>query len=385
MSESELHVLLLAGRFEVRGTSRQTIHLGRYLPQHGIDARIICSDAAVIPTEQRRELRIREVPWLDSRLLRRWRDWIVYRELDDCVPDLIHVQERSLLSLGRQLAGRLERPYVASVHDYLAPRESLRIDWRWCRRIIAVSESVKQELVAHSSIPENRVTVIHSGVNTATDVDEGDVLQPGQAPVVGTAGPLELAKGLRYFLDAVPLVLKQHPDVEFLIAGAGPEERNLRSQVRKLNIGEHVTFVPASMDISNSLVAMDVFVLPAIKQGLGTMMLEAMVRGRPVIATRAGGVYSAVTDGQTGLLVPPRDSAALADRILQLLSDPLHARSIGRAARAAVQRQFPVERMVEQTAALYHNILESPHPEEPVSDSQQRPSSLSSRSANEPC
>lgn len=362
MSEAPLNVLLLAGRFEVRGSSRQTIHLGRYLPRHGIEPRIFCSEAEVIPPDLRRELRIQEVPWLNSRLFHRWGDWLVCRQLCDWVPDLIHVQQRNMLGLGRKLAYRLERPYVVSVHDYLAPRESLRFEWTWCRRIVAVSESVREELLASSGIPEQRVTVIHSGVETSTDVDDHDVLQPGQAPVVGTAGPLEVAKGLRYFLDAVPAVLKRHPDAEFLIAGAGPEERNLRQQVRDLGIVQHVTFVPASMDVSSSLAAMDLFVLPAIKQGLGTMMLEAMVRGRPVIATSAGGVYSVVTDGETGLLVPPRDSAALADRIHRLIADPLRARAIGRAARAAVQQQFPVERMVEQTATLYRDVLKSPTP-----------------------
>jgi glycosyltransferase involved in cell wall biosynthesis len=358
MPEALLNVLLLASRFEVRGSSRQTIHLGRYLPQHGIDTRIICADAGVIPTEQQRDLEIREVPFLESSLLRWWCGSLLKRELADRVPDLIHIQQRSMLNVGRAIAHRLQRPYLVSVHDYLAPRETLRLEWQWCRRILAVSESVKVELLAQTGMPADRITVIHSGVETATNVDEHDVLRPGEAPVVGTAGPLELSKGLRYFLDAVPKVLEHRRDAEFLIAGAGPEERNLRRQVRRLGIAEQVTFVPALMDIGSSLAAMDVFVLPAIKQGLGTMMLEAMVRGRPVIATGAGGVYSVVTDRETGLLVPPMDSQMLADRILELLADPLRARSIGHAARQMVQQQFTVEHMVEQTATVYREVLE---------------------------
>jgi glycosyltransferase involved in cell wall biosynthesis len=152
--------------------------------------------------------------------------------------------------------------------------------------------------------------------------------------------------------------MAEHPDAEFLIAGAGPEERNLRRQVQELGIAQHVTFVPAMMDLHNSLMAMDVFVLPSLKQGLGTIMLEAMVRGRPVIATGAGGVYSAVADDQTGLLVPPRDSAALAARINELLRDPLRARRIGRAGRETVIANFPVQRMVEQTARLYRQAVQ---------------------------
>jgi glycosyltransferase involved in cell wall biosynthesis len=367
MREPDLQVLMLADRFEVRGSSRQAINLARRLPEVGVRPVIVCTDAALLPRSQLEGLDVRELQYLKSPLIG-WaaRHWLT-QELDERPPDVIHVQHRSMLPVGRLLAYRLERPYVASIYDYLGPRESLRLDWIWCRRIIAVSESVKAELKAQSGIPDDRINVIHSGVVTALNEPTREVLAPQRAPVIGTAGPLEAAKGLRYFLDAVPTVLRSHPDAEFLIAGAGPEEANLRRQVRELAVVEHVTFVPDVMELSQSLTAMDVFVLPSLKQGLGTIMLEAMLRGRPVIATSAGGVYSVVTDGRTGLLVPPRDSEALARRIVELLDDPLRARQIGRAARDMVCREFPVERMVERTARLYREI--APRATVPMHDS----------------
>lgn len=357
MREPELNVLLLAGRFEVRGSSRQTLSLAQRLPELGIHSEIVCIDAQLIPPALREELALREVSHLRSPVFG-WaaRHWLA-RELDERPPDLIHILQRGMLPTGRWLAARLERPYVLSIHDYLGPRETLKLEWVWCRRIIAVSESVKAELKAQSGLPDDRITVIHSGVETDLGPEAREVLVSQQAPVIGTAGPLEAAKGLRYFLDAIPAVLQRHPEAEFLIAGAGPEESNLRKQVRELGIAAHVTFVPDLMDLHQSLSAMDIFILPSLKQGLGTIMLEAMARGRPVIATSAGGVYSVVTDGRTGLLVPPRDSAALARRIVELLDDPLKARQIGRAARDMVRREFPISRMVEQTAWLYRTIV----------------------------
>jgi glycosyltransferase involved in cell wall biosynthesis len=358
---------MLADRFEVRGSSRQAINLARRLPDLGVRPEIVCTDATLLPPAQRDGLSIREQRYLKSPLIG-WvaRHWLA-QDLDERPPDVIHVQHRSMLPVGRFLAYRLERPYVVSIHDYLGPRETLRLDWIWCRRIIAVSDSVKAELKAQSGIPDDRITVIHSGVETELNEAAREVLAPQRAPVIGTAGPLEAAKGLRYFLDAVPAVLESHPEAEFLIAGAGPEEANLRRQVRELGVVEHVTFVPDVMELSQSLSAMDIFVLPSLKQGLGTIMLEAMLRGRPVIATSAGGVYSVVTDGRTGLLVPPRDSEALARRIVEMLDDPLRARQIGRAARDMVCRDFPVERMVERTAQLYRAI--APRATVPMHDS----------------
>jgi glycosyltransferase involved in cell wall biosynthesis len=369
MRDPELHVLMLADRFEVRGSSRQTISLARRLPEFGIRPEIVCTDATVLPRAQREGLVLREQRHLKSPVVG-WaaRHWLA-RELEEHPPDVIHVQQRSMLAVGRSLAHGLERPYVVSIHDYLAPRETLRVDWTWCRRIIAVSDSVKAELKAQAGIADDRITVIHSGVETELSEASREVLAPQRAPVIGTAGPLEAAKGLRYFLDAVPAVLQSHPEAEFVIAGAGPEEANLRRQVRELGVVEHVTFVPDVMELTQSLSAMDVFVLPSLKQGLGTIMLEAMLRGRPVIATSAGGVYSVVTDNRTGLLVPPRDSAALARRIVELLNDPLRARQIGRAARDMVCREFPVEHMVEQTAHLYRAV--APRATLPMHDSVQ--------------
>lgn len=357
MPEAHLKVLLLTGRFQFRGSSRQTLALARHLSDHHVDSMIACSDARSIPRSERDGLHLREYGSLESAVFARLGEWMIASDLRQDAPDLIHVQQRNMLAIGRRLAHRLQRPYVASIHDYLGPRETLRFEWRWCRKLIAVSQSVKDELVRVAGIPAERIAVIHSGVEPVATSEAGEVLAPHRAPVVGTAGPLEAGKGLRYFVDAIPAVLSAHPQAEFLIAGAGPEERSLRRRVMDLGAAEHVTFVPSLRDLGDSMSAMDIFVLPSLKQGLGTIMLEAMLRGRPVIATSAGGVQDVVSDGRTGLLVPPRDSGALAERVNELLDEPLRARAMGKAAHEYVEAEFPVARMVEQTANLYQEVL----------------------------
>jgi glycosyltransferase involved in cell wall biosynthesis len=102
---------------------------------------------------------------------------------------------------------------------------------------------------------------------------------------------------------------------------------------------------------------MDVFCLPSLRQGLGTIMLEAMALGRPVIATGVDGVYSVVRDNETGLVVPPSNSGRLAQRILELLRDPFRARRIADNARQMVLRDFNVDRMVRETAEVYRQVL----------------------------
>ena len=200
------------------------------------------------------------------------------------------------------------------------------------------------------------VTVIHSGVEIPENADSAPVLDPNHIPVIGTAGPLETVKGLPFFLGAAQQVLATRGNAEFLVSGTGPEESNLRRLAHELGISEHVTFVPNLHDFSKSLSALDIFCLPSLRQGLGTIMLEAMARGKPVIASGVGGIYSAVQDNKTGLVVPPSNSGQLASRILELLNDPVRARAIGERARQFVKEQFGVEQMVEQTVNVYRRF-----------------------------
>lgn len=366
MSEVEPSVLLIAGQFSVRGSCAYTLRLAEHLPQRGFRTSVICPNARMLNRDQRRDLHIDELSQID------WPLWgnvvrsLLLRRLWDEPPDLLHIQSRTAISQGTWLARRLQRPFLLTVHDYLQPSERLTIDTRWCQKIIAVSDSVRADLLQRTRLPEDLVTVIPSGVDRAASCDLLTVFPPNRTPVVGTAGPLEAVKGFPFFLGAAARVLASGRDVEFLIAGAGPEESNLRRLAKDLEINDKVTFVPNLQDFDDALAAMDVFVLPSLQQGIGTIMLDAMAMGRPVIATKVGGVYQAVHDNETGLLAPPSNSEALAERIIELLDNHEKAHAIGHAARELVERDFGVEGMIDKTAAVYHEILDGSLVTQPV-------------------
>uniref|UniRef100_A0A7C4QRN6 Glycosyltransferase family 1 protein n=1 Tax=Schlesneria paludicola TaxID=360056 RepID=A0A7C4QRN6_9PLAN len=356
-------VLLLAGQFSVRGSSAYTLRLAEHLHDVGITPRLICPNARMVEPGLRRHLGIQEFPYLQTPVVGRVVLALLERRLATERPHLIHVQSRNAAWQGAWLARRLQCPYVMTVHDYMQPREMLHIDPLWCRRIIAVSDSVRADLLARTGFPAALVSVIHSGVDCEPTAEHCDVLPAGRVPVIGTAGPLEAVKGFPFFLGAAARVLETGRDVEFVIAGSGPEEDNLRRLARDLCIAEHVTFIPNLSDFAEALLAMDIFCLPSLQQGIGTIMLEAMALGRPVIGTRVGGVYRVIRDGDTGLLVPPSDSVRLAERMIELLDDPERARAIGAAAQAEVRQEFSVEQMVRQTAALYREVLSAAAPQ----------------------
>ena len=357
MREHPLNIVLLAGRFQVRGTTNYTLRLAENLHQFGVRPTIICSDARGIDPARLDGLDLREFRNVDVPVIGRLlREWIILPFQDD-TPDLIHVQSRQMLGLGTWLARRLHRPLVLTIHDFPPPGRKQSFNRQFGRKIIAVSESVRDAVMTAYGLTADDVVVIHSGVESNDNPSGSPVLDPEHIPVVGTAGPLEAVKGIPFFLAAAAKVNAVRDDVQFLIAGAGPEEHNLRRLARRLKIDRQVTFAPNLRDFGQSIAAVDIFCLPSLQQGLGTIMLDAMAMGKPVIASGVGGIHSIIRDGQNGLLVPPSQSEPIAERILGLLNDPVQARAIGEAGRAFVRSEFRVETMVDWTAALYHAIL----------------------------
>ena len=356
--QSDLRVLLLAGRFQVRGTSLYTIRLAERLLNHRIGALVVCPDARLIPAERRRGIEVEEYQFLDIPLIGGLILESLRRDLSDDPPDVVHVQSLDMLPAGLWLAEHWDRPLVLTVHDAGTIRSRTVLLAPQLKRTIAVSQSVKSELLARVGFDEYRTSVIHCGVEAAEDDRLPGVLDGTHIPVIGTAGPLEAVKGLPWFLGAAARVLESGRDAEFVVSGAGPEEENLRRLAVELRIGAHVTFAPNLPDFRQPLAAMDIFCLPSLRQGLGSIMLEAMSLGRPVIATGVGGVYSVIRDGETGLVVPPSNSSRLAARMIELLDNPTQARALGEGGRQLVQRDFGVDEMVSRTATIYREVLD---------------------------
>lgn len=354
-AESPL-VLLLADSFSLRGTSSYTLRLSEQLPQHGFRTEVVCPCARMVKLDRRDELPIQEYPHLLTpffgQVVRRW----LLNDLCEDPPALIHIQSRQLLPLGTWLAGRLGCPFLLTMQDFLKPRERLPFSQVWGHHIITVSEAVRSELLQRTRLSPEICSVIPSGVDVLAEPPR-PIFESHRTPVIGSAGPLESVKGFPYFLGAAQRVAAADVAAEFLVAGAGPEEANLRRLARELEIADRVTFVPNVLDLSQSLSAMDIFCLPSLRQGLGTLMLEAMALGRPVIASQVDGVDSIVRDNETGLLVPPSNSEALASRMLELLRDPFRARHLADAASQMVRRDFSTAQMTQKTVAVYEKVL----------------------------
>ena len=223
---------------------------------------------------------------------------------------------------------------------------------------VAVSDAVRHVLIA-SGVPAQRVDTVHSGIDLHrfVEIQEAPPLFPVGTRIIGTVGHLAGHKGHRYLLEAIALLTRQEPRLGVVIAGDGALRVELEAQAAALGITAHVRFTGFRHDILALMQSFEIFVFSSYLEGLGTAILDAMALGKPVVATRAGGIPEAVQDGITGLLVPPRDPQALADAVRHLLCHPEHVKAFGEAGRKRVEQYFTVERMVCGTLQIYERIL----------------------------
>jgi glycosyltransferase involved in cell wall biosynthesis len=221
--------------------------------------------------------------------------------------------------------------------------------------ITAVSQSCAKELTEYHKF-DGRITVVGNGVDST-------IFTPAQGksgePYVLYTGRLETRKGLIDLIEAAGYVCQKHKDAKFVLVGKGTIEGMLRKMTRKLGLEQNFLFTGHISDRSRLIRYIQgamVYVLPSYYEGLPTSLLEAMACGIPSIATNVEGSSEAIADGETGLLVPPRDPPMLAEAILKLLDDENLRTRIGANARKCVVENYDWELVVDRIEAIYSAI-----------------------------
>ena len=258
--------------------------------------------------------------------------------------------------LARRLAGPV--PFVATRRvDFPLKGFLSRAKYRACERVIAVSTAIRDVLLK-DRLPAQRLRLVHEGVRDRAPEAGGraallELGVPEGALVIGNVAALTDHKDHATLLRAASLVVRERPDVRFVILGEGEKREDLVDLRLRLGLEGHVIFAGFRHDLDRLLPAFDVFCLSSHQEGLGTSLLDAMAFARPIVATAAGGIPEAVEDGVTGRLVPVRDPAALAQALLALIADPARRREMGALGRLRFLARFTADRMVESTLRVY--------------------------------
>ncbi|MHC4248656.1 MAG: glycosyltransferase family 4 protein [Planctomycetota bacterium] len=356
--------VLVARRLEPDDVTTYAEHLLRGLVASGAAVEVLARGGEAAGRVAESGARVSLFPRLGTPLLGLFANARAAARAAAFAPQVLHAVSPGAWPAATVLSRALGLPIVVTFHD-LVPRPH-GLPWRpqLSPHVIALSESQRENLVNDAGVPKARVTVVPMGLDLALFPERGGVEEDAPTPgdgatrVVGCIAPLEPRKGVSFFIRAAKRVTDARGDVEFIVAGSGSAEGDLRGLARELGVRDRLTFVSGDVRAAEVLQNLDVFVFPALRESFGIPALEAMASGVPVVACGSGGTFELVRDGETGYLVPPGDERSLAERILALLADDRLRRRVGAAGRETVESDFALERMVEGTLAVYERAAE---------------------------
>ncbi len=294
--------------------------------------------------------------------------WRLSRVIKRINPDVVHAHDPHAVSMAAtalSIAAPAPRPrLVASrrIEFRIAQNSFSRWKYSLVDGFLANCGAIRDRLVA-DGIPASKVVVAHEGVDVEKMVQmpgasvHAALYLPTHAPVVGNVGALVAHKAQHHLIDAAAMVVKQVPDVRFVILGEGELRASLEEQIRHKHLERHVFLAGFRPDVLSLVKDFDIFALSSVQEGMCTSLVDAMAASKPAVATAVGGIPEVLADGETGYLVAPRDDRAMADRLVRLLKDEALRETMGAAALARARQYFTVERMVAETAAAYETLL----------------------------
>jgi len=291
-------------------------------------------------------------------------------------PDVVHTHMAKAGAIGRLAAHRAEVPVIVHTFHghvldgyfsrpvaraFIATERRLA---RWSSALVAVSPAVRDELLDLGIGRTDQWRVIPLGLELDPLLDAGvdrasarsSLGLPVDGAVVGIVGRLVPIKDHATFIAAAAKVAAEREDVRFAIVGDG-ELRTDLERTSRAALGDRVVFTGWVHDLPRLYAALDVVALTSRNEGTPVALIEAAAAGRPVVATRVGGVADVVRDGVTGALVDAGDAAGIARELLKVLADAGLARARGDAARAHVRDRFSAERLEDDIVALYEELL----------------------------
>jgi glycosyltransferase involved in cell wall biosynthesis len=286
--------------------------------------------------------------------------------------DLLHLHGYGATTFGRLAAAARGLPVVLHEHANLTAtpwyqKIADRLLSRYTDVAIAVSRSTAAFVVGQRQLPADLVRVVYLGA----PVDEFSRVRPAEEVeavrreigaargdvIVGSVTRLHDSKGNAYLVDAARLVLDARPAARFVVFGEGPLRPALEEQAATLGLGDRFLFGGFVRDVGRVLNAFDLSVFPSLWEGTPLTVFEALAAGRPIVATDADGLVDVLTDRHDALIVPRRDSRALADRIIELIDRPDERQRLGANARVTA-RQYDINAFVAKMERLYDVLHE---------------------------
>ena len=363
----------------ISGAERHLLLLLAGLIERGIDARLVILVERDQPmADMLSEARLLDIP-ITRLVIRRDYDlallWKLRAALREQKPDLVHTHlvHADLFGFFAAKAAGIRRVLSSRHNDDQFRRQPRwrkihRRLWRWLDGGIAISDAIKRFVIEVEGAPPEKVTVVHYGFDFAWPSDEdiaaarqrlrADLGLEADTLLLGMVCRLVEQKGIPYALEALRRIRSGYPRAHLVIAGDGEKAAELRRLASALGIADRVHWLGWRSDAAELMAAFDLLLVPSLGEGFGLVLLEAMARRIPVVASRAGAIPEVVVHGETGILIEPRDVEALAQAMARLLGDRALRKYMGLLGAARLEERFSVERMVEGTIAVYRQFAE---------------------------
>jgi glycosyltransferase involved in cell wall biosynthesis len=280
--------------------------------------------------------------------------------------DVVHTHNTQPLidgTLGALLAGVKTLVHTDHSREFPDKRRYMfaeRLLSHFVYKMVGVSGPTSQDLIKYERISPRKIVTVLNGIDGSyfgVTVDKQkkrmELGIAGVGPVIGLGVRLSEEKGVAYLLRAMPEIIKRYPDINLVIAGKGVEESNLKNEALSLGIEKNTLFIGPRLDMPEVLKVFDLYVLPSVREGLPTILLEAMAAGCPIVATDVGGTRMAVTHGESGSLVESKNPGALAREIVRLLGDEQLRNKYAEKGLELFRSNFTAQTMTAQYEKLY--------------------------------
>ncbi len=388
-SAERVKVLRVIARLNIGGPALHVAYLTAGLADRGYDTTLVAGTLArgeesMASVAERRGVKVETLAEL-HREIAPWRDaWAIIR-LARLIrrerPTILHTHTAKAGAVGRiaaLLAGDARPPIVVHtfhghvLRGYFNPLTTLgfRTLERWLAwtttALVAVSPEVRDDLVRLHVAPPSKFTVVRLGIELDERVCSDDEARRetrrvfGIAPdafVVGWVGRMTAVKRTEDVLRTLRTLVGNGVDAYLCLVGDGPDREDLERYGHELGVIKRCLFFGYQQDVSRFYNAIDVLLLSSVNEGTPVSVIEALAAGRPVVATRVGGVPDVVRDGVDGFLVEAGDVTALADRLAELAADPERRARMGAEGRARVLERYAVDRLVDDVDRLYRSLL----------------------------
>jgi glycosyltransferase involved in cell wall biosynthesis len=367
-------ILYVHGIEAIGGAERDLIALLKTLDRHKWEPHVVCPGtgpfreqlhAIAVPTHA-----LSLPPWRKPLTLFQRRSAVERLEalVNQLDPAMIHVNDIWWVPhTVRALASRMSNPVpiVAQVRQEIEPAKVRRYWLDRVEAVIAISRQIEQSLIA-GGVSARKTWTIYSGIDLSkrqSTHDDRAIRQmiglPDGAALLGTVANLFPRKGYEVMLRALPTIVHAVPTVHYIIVGNDDNDyaNRLKQLAHELKIADRVHIVGFQDPVQPFLASLDLYVHPALMEGFGIAVVEAMAMGKAVVATTTGGLPEVVAQGETGLLVPPGDVESLAATVVSLLQDRVRREQMGLCGRTRVHERFSLDASVMHMEQLYGEVL----------------------------